>query len=146
MNPRSNCFTQGLPRPYDHLDEVRDLSRLSADIPAVDKDLIKHICPKRGILNQITQNIFHSLCENLRKQNITYYSPENEQYLIDTILRGCTAIESAEQATPRNVHRRVEGSNAAVAGGQQQCRDSQEASDHHESGSQEVNLEPSTQG
>jgi hypothetical protein len=91
MTPRHH---QNLPLPYDHLDVVRDLSRLSADISYSDKALIKGVCPKKGILNQITQNFFASLCHNLRKNGLTHYSPHNEQQFIELVARGCTAIES----------------------------------------------------
>ena len=93
MIPRHH---QNLPLPYQHLDQNRDLSRLSADIPYEDKNLIKGICPKKGILNQLTQNLFASICHNLRKNGLTHYSPDNEQQFIALIVRGCSFIESIE--------------------------------------------------
>ena len=96
MNPHYPHFDDRLPLPYLHLDSVRDLSRLSADISVQDKNLIKHVCPKKGILNQITQNLFASIAKHLRQNGITYYSPEHEAYLVRLISRGCSTIESAE--------------------------------------------------
>lgn len=116
-----------LPTPYESADPIRELSRLSADIPFADKDLIKHICPKKGILNLLTQNFFHAICQNLRKNNITYYSPDNEHYLTQLILRGCATIESTEQATYRNVSRRIEGTHTDPTGDEQQLGQSEEA-------------------
>lgn len=95
-----------LPLPYGRMDQLGacKLSRLSADIPAKDKNLIKGVCPKRGILNQITQNFFDSICQNLRNNGITYYSPEHEQYLVELVNRGCTTIKLAVKALDGHVH------------------------------------------
>lgn len=100
MTPR---FHTALPLPHGPMSQNGDLSRLSADIPARDKNLIKGVCPKRGILNQLTQNLFLAITNNLRKNGITYYSPDHEQYFIALILRGCSAIELAEPTTGRDV-------------------------------------------
>lgn len=109
-------WTDALPRPYSTSDRLRELSRLSADIPYTDKNLIKSVCPKKGVLNQVTQCFFSAICENLREQQITYYSPEHESYLIDLIksllehARGykrLTASQSLEQAIASNDRERA---------------------------------------
>ncbi len=78
-------WTDALPRPYADKDKTRELSRLSADIPYSDKNLISSVCPKRGILNQITQVFFAALCANLRTHNIHHYEPEYESYFVQLI-------------------------------------------------------------
>jgi len=78
----STHFHQLLPQPYRELDQIKELSRLSADIPYSDKELIKLVCPKKGILMQITQVFFHRLCEEMRLNNLTHYTPQNEQHFI----------------------------------------------------------------
>jgi len=115
MTPRHHA---ALPLPYGPMDAkgAALLSRTSADIPAKDKNLIKSICPKSGILNQIVQNVFFSITNNLRKNGITYYSPDHEQYLVDLLLRGCTAIESSEPTFVGNVYRGIEGTCAGATG------------------------------
>ena len=124
---------QDLPIPYDHCDRDRELSRLSADIPYEDKNLIRGICPKQGILNQLTQNIFASICKNLRKHGITYYAPDHERYFIQLILRGCTAIELAEPAPFGHVHGGITCACATAKGGQLECCDPQEVDHQRES-------------
>jgi len=85
-------FHQDLDRPYQplYLDFDHNMSRLSADISYADKKLIKMVCPKKGILNQITQLFFESICRELREHNITHYSPQNEQHFIQLIKRRAT--------------------------------------------------------
>lgn len=116
----TNHYHQALPRPYSDPKFERDLSNCTAWVPKRDKDLIRHVCPKRGILNQLVQNLFASIVTNLRDQNITYYSPQNEQYLIRVILRGCTAIESTQQTVAGYDDRGTPGARPAVARSEQQ--------------------------
>lgn len=105
----STHFHQLLPQPYRELDQIRELSRLSADIPYSDKELIKLVCPKKGILMQITQVFFHRLCEEMRHQKLTHYTPENERQFI-TIINDITlnfsgrqpAVEPTSKANARN--------------------------------------------
>jgi len=125
---------QDLPIPYDSCDRDRELSRLSADIPYPDKQLIRGICPKQGILNQLTQNFFHALCTNLRKNGITYYSPDHERYFIQLILRGCTAVKLAKPAPFGYVDGGITCACATITGGQLERSDPQEVVDQRESG------------
>lgn len=113
MTPRHH---QHLPLPYAHLDPVRDLSRLSADISYADKALIKNICPKRGILNQIAQNVYSSICNNLRNHGITHYSPQHELQFIELVTRGCTALESFQPRPWEYGLRPVTGAHPTLAG------------------------------
>lgn len=115
MTPRHHA---ALPLPYGPMDAngAALLSRMSADIPAVDKNLIKGVCPKKGILNQLVQNIFHSLVTNLRNNGITYYSPAHESYLVALVIRGCTAIELAIPTPVGDESGRVTLSCAGVEG------------------------------
>jgi hypothetical protein len=110
------------------------LSRLSADLPAEDKNLIKGICPKKGILNQLTQNLFHAIVTNLRANGVTYYSPEHEQYLVDLILRGCTAIKSHQPTFIGYVNRGTPGTHTGTAGSIEQHSHPQETHQSGESG------------
>jgi hypothetical protein len=126
-----------LPLLYGKMDQSGNFSRLSADIPAKDKNLIKSVCPKQGILNQLTQNLFHAITTNLRINGITYYSPEHEDYFIALILRGCTAIESAVPTSCQHVNGRITLSCAGVAGGIQQLNHPSQ-DDHNGEGSGET--------
>ena len=126
----------GLPLPYGKMDQSGDLSRLSADIPAKDKDLIKSICPKKGILNQLTQNIFFSIVNNLRSNGITYYSPEHESYLCALVLRGCASIELAVPITVGDVNGRVTLSCTGAEGSIQQFGYPPQEDQHGQSGSE----------
>lgn len=138
---RAPYHHQDLPLPYDHLNRDRDLSRLSADISYVDKELIRGICPKQGILNQLTQVIFSSICTNLRNNGITYYSPDHERYFIQLLLRGCAAIELAKPAPFGYVDGGITCACAGLAGGQLECGDAKEVSDQRESRSETCDSE-----
>lgn len=85
-------FHQDLDQPYRplYIDFDRQMSRLSADISYEDKHLIKMVCPKKGILNQITQLFFESICRELKQNGITHYSPANERKFIELIRRRTT--------------------------------------------------------
>lgn len=107
---------QSLPLLYGKMDPGGKLSRLSADIPQENKNLIKSVCPKQGILNQLTQNIFHAITNNLRKNGITYYSPSHEDYFIALIRFGCTAIESAVPTPDQHDNGRITLTCAGTAG------------------------------
>ena len=133
---RAPYHHQDLPIPYDSCNRDRELSRLSADIPYRDKQLIRGICPKQGILNQLTQNFFHALCSNLRNNGITYYAPDHERYFIQLILRGCTAVELAKPAPFGNVHGGITCACATIAGGLLEHSDPETLADQGESGSQ----------
>lgn len=130
---RAPYHHQDLPLPYDHLDRDRDLSRLSADISYTDKALIRGICPKQGILNQLTQCFFNAICNNLRKNGHTYYAPDHERYFIQLILRGCTAIELAQPAPFGHVHGGITCACATAPGSQLECCDTQEVNHQGES-------------
>jgi hypothetical protein len=102
----TNFFHQDLDQPYRplYINFDRNMSRLSADISYEDKNLIKLVCPKRGILNQITQLFFSSICNELKQNGITHYSPDNEQRFVELILRR-TTIKLTRKVNKRNVDR-----------------------------------------
>lgn len=110
----SNFYHQDLALPYQplYLDFDKHMSRLSADIPYADKDLIKLVCPKRGILNQLTQLFFSSVCEEMKQSGLTYYSPENEQAFI-AIIRRRTAPQPPRKRNDGNVGRRTKKPHSA---------------------------------
>lgn len=100
-------YHQALPQPYEHLHQVRELSRLSADVSYVDIGLIKSICPKKGIINQLTQIFISTLANKLREENITCYTPKNESRLIELITSvsdfgRCPVVEPIGQTSPRD--------------------------------------------
>lgn len=78
-----------IPNPYAHLDKDRDLSRLSADISYEDKAFLRRIFPEKGLFNRLTQVFFHSLVIEAKQLNITYYTPENVEHLIELIRQRC---------------------------------------------------------
>lgn len=104
----STNYHQDLPQPYLNCDPDREMSRLSADITYKDKALIKLVCPKKGIFMQMTQIFFSRICEELRSQNITHYTPENEQRFLAIIVRLATPTTLGETA-PRDVGTGTEG-------------------------------------
>lgn len=100
-------YHQGLPLPYKNVDPIRGLSRLSSDISYEDIALIKKVCPKKGVIMQVAQIFFSTLANHLRNNNLTYYTPENEQEFIN-IVNGITeygrrtAVESPRETDTRN--------------------------------------------
>lgn len=81
----NTLYHQLLDLPYRNFDPVRGLSRLSSDVSYEDKALIKDVCPKKGVIMQITQIFIARLCNQLRSENITSYTPANEQRFIDIV-------------------------------------------------------------
>lgn len=140
-NPNSPNFHQSLPQPYSSLDPDRDLSNLSALISYADKNLIKSICPKKGILNQITQNFFSSLTNQLRKHGITYYSPEHERFFVDLVTRGCAAFEPAGETSARYVLGRIASAHTGTPGSLQQPGDAQGPIDKREASGESTSEE-----
>jgi len=107
----------GLRTPYTGLNRDTELSRLSADIAFIDKHLIKTVCPVNGLLMQMTQLFFASVCHELRTKNITHYTPENESELIN-IIRRRTATLIDPKTIARDGGGGVEGAHEASTGTQ----------------------------
>lgn len=81
--------TSYLPSPYGkgNAESNDELSRTSVDLSYADKKTIRSVCPDNGILNRMGQLFFHAIAEDLRRLDIKYYSPQNEQQLIESIRR-----------------------------------------------------------
>lgn len=128
----STNYHQALPQPYSGLNQDRDLSRLSADIPYADKELIKVVCPKKGVLMQMTQVFFHTIVSEMKRLNITHYTPENENEFIAIIVgitqykhRGQPTVEPPRNTPPRNVRAGTKGAHSKTEGSKQQRSNTQ---------------------
>lgn len=126
-NNMSTNYHQSLPQPYAGLNQDRDLSRLSADIPYADKELIKSVCPKKGVLMQMTQVFFHTIVTEMKRLNLTHYTPENENEFIAIIVgitqyqhRGLAAPELTRDTPPRNVRAGTKGTHTKTTRGVKQ--------------------------
>lgn len=81
--------------PYADTEEPDELVRVSAMIPRSELALIKSVHPTRGVVQAIINSMFFALIEDMKNNNISYYTPDNERFLIENVRRR-TAVKPAE--------------------------------------------------
>lgn len=93
--------------PYKAVPEV-EKSKLQAMVKTTDKHFLQSIHPERGILLYAVERLVHAIVDDLKKENITHYSPENATRLVK-LINDRTALRTADQISGPNVSRGTAG-------------------------------------
>ena len=77
--------------PYPPLQSMGAVRRMTIMIPHSDAVLIETVCPSAGIVTALTLTTIKCLCNELRRTNITTYSPDT----VISFVRRLTSIRIA---------------------------------------------------
>jgi hypothetical protein len=86
--------------PYKNLPEV-EKSKVQALVKTSDKLFLQSIHPERGILLYAVERLIHAIVDDLHKENITHYTPENATRLVK-LINNRTALRTADQSSGPN--------------------------------------------
>jgi len=91
--------------PYQ-LDQT-EMARVQVFVSFPDKALLNAVYPVRGVETLLLSGIYKRICEQLRKENITYYTPSNARRAHEIILGYITALPTGGYGLEQNVPRTV---------------------------------------
>jgi len=86
--------------PYRNLPEV-EKSKVQALVKTTDKLFLQSIHPERGLLLYAVERLVHALVDDLKKENITHYTPENATRLVK-LINNRTALRTTDQSSGPN--------------------------------------------
>lgn len=82
--------TKPLANPFEGVTQENGGARATAVLPAEDLMYLKSLDPKRGLVQTVLNMILHDIIEQLKHENINYYSPENADRLAEIVRSRCT--------------------------------------------------------
>ena len=82
-------FTPGLKNHYLELDESL-CTRVSVEMSLADRHLFGAAYPHRGGIQAAFAELFHALCERLRAEGQTVYTPRVTDTRTAELIQGCT--------------------------------------------------------
>lgn len=83
--------------PYKNLPEV-EKSKVQALVKTSDKLFLQSIHPERGILLYAIERLIHAIVDDLHKENITHYTPENATRLVK-LINDRTTLRTADEVS-----------------------------------------------
>jgi len=97
-DPRSGLFS-----PYVVSDDDDTALKIAARISKEDGAILRGLYPVRGMTQYLFAMIVRDIMAQLKSENIQYYTPQNEQRLIEIIKGRCTFARLAGRADGENV-------------------------------------------